>query len=253
MMKIIHTFVILAYKESDDLEDCIKSVLKQSVKSNIVIATSTPNDYITDLASQYGIGVMVNETESNKGNDYNFALSTFNTKLITIVHQDDLYHRNYAKEVIKCYEKNKDANIIFTDYYEIHKDVKVKHSLTLLKKKFKILPLKHRIFQNKKYFKIRSLKYGQAFCTSSVTFVRNRSIKNFFPTNLTYYNDWQGFINFANKKNTRMVYLNKKLVGYRIYDKEINMDMIIEKENILKEFWNHKIIDFLYRKYHKNK
>ena len=56
-MKIIHTFVILAYKESDDLEDCIKSVLKQSVKSNIVIATSTPNDFITDLASQYGIGV----------------------------------------------------------------------------------------------------------------------------------------------------------------------------------------------------
>ena len=27
-----HTFVILAYLESDDLEDCIKSVLKQSVK-----------------------------------------------------------------------------------------------------------------------------------------------------------------------------------------------------------------------------
>ena len=253
MMKIIHTFVILAYKESDDLEDCIKSVLKQSVKSNIVIATSTPNDYITDLASQYGIGVMVNESESNKGNDYNFALSTFNTKLITIVHQDDLYHRNYAKEVIKCYEKNKDANLIFTDYYEIHKDVKVKHSWTLFKKRIMIWPLKYRFFQNKRHYKRRVLSHGQCFCTSSVTFIRNRSIKNFFPTNLTYYNDWQGFINFANKKNTRMVYLNKKLVGYRIYDKEINMDMINEKENILKEFWNHKIIDFHFRKYHKNK
>ena len=79
MMKIIHTFVILAYKESDDLEDCIKSVLKQSVKSNVVIATSTPNDFITDLAREYGIGVMINDSESNKGNDYNFALSTFNT------------------------------------------------------------------------------------------------------------------------------------------------------------------------------
>ena len=50
-----------------------------------------------------------------------------------------------------------------------------------------------------------------------------------------------------------MVYLNKKLVGYRIYDKEINMDMINEKEIILKEFWNHKLIDFFFRKYHKNK
>ena len=41
-----HTFVILAYNISDDLEECIKSVINQSVKSNIVIATSTPNDYI---------------------------------------------------------------------------------------------------------------------------------------------------------------------------------------------------------------
>lgn len=248
-MKIIHTFVILAYKESDDLEDCIKSVLKQSVKSNVVIATSTPNDYITDLASEYGIGVMVNDAPSNKGNDYNFALSTFNTKLITIVHQDDFYNRNYAKEVINCYKKNKDANLIFTDYYEIHKDTIVKHNWTLFKKRLMIWPLKYRFFQDKKHYKKRSLKYGQCFCTSSVTFVRDKSIKDFFPTDLTYYNDWQGFINFA-KKDTRMVYLNKKLVGYRIYDKEINMDMINEKENILKQFWNKRIIDFLYRKYH---
>ena len=249
MMKIIHTFVILAYKESDDLEDCIKSVLKQSVKSNIVIATSTPNDFITDLAREYGIGIMINDKESNKGSDYNFALSTFNTKLITIVHQDDFYNRNYAKEVINCYEKNKDANLIFTDYYEIHKDVMVKHNWTLFKKRLMIWPLKYRFFQNKKHYKKRCLSHGQCFCTSSVTFVRDKGIKNFFPEDLKYYNDWQGFINFA-KKNTRMVYLNKKLVGYRIYDKEINMDMIIEKENILKQFWNKKIIDFLYKKYH---
>ena len=32
-----HTFVICAYKESDYLEECIKSVINQSVKSNIVI------------------------------------------------------------------------------------------------------------------------------------------------------------------------------------------------------------------------
>ena len=248
-MKVIHTFVILAYKESDDLEDCIKSVLKQSVKSNVVIATSTPNDFISDLAREYGIGIMVNDSESNKGNDYNFALSTFNTKLITIAHQDDLYHRNYVKEVINCYEKNKDANLIFTDYYEIHKDVKVKHSLALFRKKLMIWPLKYRLFQDKKHYKKRALSRGQCFCTSSVTFVRDKSIKKFFPTDLKYYNDWQGFINFA-MKNTRMVYLNKKLVGYRIYDKEINMDMIMEKENILKQFWNKKIIDFLFRKYH---
>ena len=44
-MKTIHTFVVLAYKESEYLEDCIKSTLNQKYKSDVVIATSTPNKY----------------------------------------------------------------------------------------------------------------------------------------------------------------------------------------------------------------
>ena len=246
----LHTFVILAYHESDDLEDCIKSILNQSVKSNIVIATSTPSDFITELASQYSLGVMVNKEKSNKGSDYNFALSTFNTKLLTIAHQDDLYDRNYTKEIIKCYKENLDSSIIFTDYYEIHKDIKVKCSRTLLRKKMIVSPLKHHRLQNKYRYKIRSLKYGQAFCTSSVTFVKKNIKKDFFPNDFKYYNDWQGFINLAMEDDSRMVYLPKKLVGYRVYEKEINIDMINEKEQILNQFWNEKIIAFLNRKYH---
>ena len=115
-MKDIHSFIILAYNESDDLEECIKSIKNQSIKSNVLIATSTKNDYIIELASQYGLGVMVNEEKSNKGNDYNFALNAMNTELVTIVHQDDLYDRNYAKEILACYEKNKDATIIIIKY-----------------------------------------------------------------------------------------------------------------------------------------
>ena len=49
MNKNIHTFVVLAYKESTYLEDCINSVLNQSVKTNVVIATSTPNEFINQI------------------------------------------------------------------------------------------------------------------------------------------------------------------------------------------------------------
>ena len=49
-MRSIHTFVVLAYKESSFLEECIKSVLNQELKTEVVIATSTPNSYIDDLA-----------------------------------------------------------------------------------------------------------------------------------------------------------------------------------------------------------
>ena len=39
-----HTFLVLAYKESQYLEECIKSVTNQTVPTNVVIGTSTPND-----------------------------------------------------------------------------------------------------------------------------------------------------------------------------------------------------------------
>ena len=48
-----HTFVICAYKESPYLESCIKSLKAQIVKSDIKIATSTPNDYIYNVAKKY--------------------------------------------------------------------------------------------------------------------------------------------------------------------------------------------------------
>ena len=54
-MNDIHTFVVLAYKESLFLEDCIKSVLNQTVKTNVKIATSTPNDFIDGLAKKYSL------------------------------------------------------------------------------------------------------------------------------------------------------------------------------------------------------
>lgn len=42
----LHTFVVLAYKESPYLNTCLKSVLNQTENSNVVIATTTENDFI---------------------------------------------------------------------------------------------------------------------------------------------------------------------------------------------------------------
>ena len=238
-----HTFVILAYNISDDLEECIKSVINQSVKSNIVIATSTPNDYIIDLASEYSLGVMINKAKSNKGRDYNFAINSFDTELVTIAHQDDLYDRNYTKEIQNCYNKNKTATIIFTDNYEIYVDKKIKNSKKLFWKRYFLLPLKFSLFQNKKYFKLRSLRRDKYICTSSITFVKKNISENIFPTNLKYDNDWQGLIDLA-KKDTRFVYLKKKLVGYRVGEK---------KDNKIKDKEDAKILQSMYPEWYYNR
>ena len=233
---MLHTFVILAYQESDDLEECIKSVINQSVKSNIVIATSTPNDYIIDLASQYSLGVMVSSEKSNKGKDFNFAINSFDTKLITIAHQDDLYDRNYTREILNCYNKNHDATIIFTDNYEIEKEKKIKKSKELFWKRYYLFPLRFSLFQNKVFFKLRSVKREKHICTSSITFVKDNIHEEIFPTNLKYDNDWQGLIDLA-KKNTKFVYLKKELVGYRIDNKKVNKKKQEEDEKILRSLY----------------
>jgi len=49
-MKNKHTFVVLAYKESQYLEECIMSVINQKYKSEVVIATTTDNKYIRNIA-----------------------------------------------------------------------------------------------------------------------------------------------------------------------------------------------------------
>ena len=248
----LHTFVILAHNESDDLEECIKSVLNQSVKSNVVVATSTPNDYIIDLASKYALGVLVNEDESNKGNDYNFAINSCNTKLVTIAHQDDLYDRNYTKEILNCYKKNKDATIIFTNNYEIKDDKKIKNSKELFYKRFFLFPLKYSFFQNKKYFKIRALRRNKYICTSSITFNKKNINHDLFPTNLKYDNDWQGLLDLANI-DSKFVYLKEKLVGYRKDNKDFNIDKEKDDMNIRKSLYPKWYFDKFIMKKNTNK
>ena len=68
----IHTFVVLAYKESEYLEECIKSVTNQKYKSKVVIATTTNNKYIRDLSEKYKLDVVVGN-HTNIGGDFDFA------------------------------------------------------------------------------------------------------------------------------------------------------------------------------------
>ena len=52
MSRINHLLVLCAYKESEYLEECLLSLLNQTVKTDIVICTSTPNDFIDKIAAK---------------------------------------------------------------------------------------------------------------------------------------------------------------------------------------------------------
>ena len=115
---INHTFVICAYKESRYLEECVKSVLSQSVKSNVLIKKKKKNDYILQIAQKYNISVIVSENESDISRDWNFAINAAQTDYVTIAHQDDIYSKSYLENIIKQLKKRKDIIICCTDYFE---------------------------------------------------------------------------------------------------------------------------------------
>ena len=91
-----HSFIICAYQESPYLEACIRSVLSQTVKSDVKLVTSTPNAYIQKVANRYGLPLIINKFSSGIADDWNFAIHTAETLLVTIAHQDDIYGKHYT-------------------------------------------------------------------------------------------------------------------------------------------------------------
>ena len=114
-----HTFAISAYKESKYLEECIKSVLNQKTKSNVIICTATPNNHIEALANKYNIPLYIREGKPDIQDDWNFAYANAKTQYVTITHQDDLYHEDYSSYIQKNIEKENKEILIFTGYREI--------------------------------------------------------------------------------------------------------------------------------------
>ena len=98
MSKKRHTIAICAYGESSYLEECILSVEKQTVSSDVYIYTSTPNDFIKSLAEKYHLPLHIGERKSI-GAEWNQALSHCKTEYVTIVHQDDLYDETFTQKV----------------------------------------------------------------------------------------------------------------------------------------------------------
>lgn len=110
-----HTFAVCAYKDSPYLEACIRSLKRQTVPGNIILCTSTPSPYLEAMAKKYKILLFVRQGESDILEDWNFAYQQADAHLVTIVHQDDEYHRDYGKYVQRCWEKYPDTSVFSSD------------------------------------------------------------------------------------------------------------------------------------------
>lgn len=232
---ITHTFVVLAYKESRYLETCIQSVLNQEFKSNVVIATSTRNAFIEQLANKYNLKIIDNPNPGKGiGYDFDFARTCVNTDLVTIAHQDDIYDPTYSKEIVNNYWKYKDATILFTDYFELRNDKRVYENTNLKIKRIMLKPLHNKEKSNRRFIKRLPLMFGDPICCPAVTFCqKNLNVKTLFANDMKCDIDWNAW-EIASKMDGRFVFVNKPLMGHRIHEESTTTE-IIEDNNRSKE------------------
>lgn len=258
-MRVRHTFVVLAYKESKYLEQCIQSLKRQAYASDVVIATSTPNEFINGLAEKYNIEVKINpEPGKGIGYDFDFAVSCVESDIVTVAHQDDIYDSMYSSEIVKAYQKDPQAVIIFSDYYEIRNRKKVFTNINLKIKRILLIPLSVLGIKKTNFAKRFVIALGNAICCPAVSFIKKNIKREYiFASHMKCNVDWLGWERLSREKG-HFVFIKKCLMGHRIHDESTTTDII--KDNIrtqedremFSKFWPMCIVKILNRFYIKS-
>lgn len=210
-----HTFAICAYGESSYLEDCIKSIVNQSINSEVFCYTSTPNDLIKNLCEQYNIPLYCKKG-GGIGKDWNAALSFVRTQFVTIAHQDDIYLPDFAEKTIAAFKKNPDSTIVFTDYAEYRDNHESKRSKNLKIKRLMLDTLS--LFPKSKFWRNRVLAFGNAISCPAVTYnlhlLSNFKFQEDFRTNL----DWYAWYDISSHFEGAFTFVKEKLMYHRIHN-----------------------------------
>lgn len=249
-----HTFVICAYKESKYLEECIQSLMNQTIKTNIILVTSTPNTYIETLVKKYDIPYFINENPSNIATDWNYALSKVQTPIATIAHQDDLYKKDYAKEILNALNQCKHPLIAFTDYSEMRNGAEVTENKLLKVKRILLTPLKMKLNWKSKFVRRRVLSFGSPICCPAVTYVLPHLAQPIFKKGFKSDLDWEAW-EMLSRYDGEFAYINKILMSHRIHEESTTTEVIngtgraSEDLKMFEKFWPSWIAKMIESKY----
>lgn len=244
-----HTFAICAYKECEFLEECVNSVVEQSEKSNVFIATSTPNEFISSIAAKYNIPVYVNDNGGEMYKDWNFAYSKAETPIVTLMHQDDKADKDYVKYVVEAVNKADRPMICFTDHLEIRNGEPADSSMVKIKR-LMLLPMRLPFAPKSRFIRRRVLSLGNPVCCPSVAFVKENipgfKFRGGFKSNM----DWQAWEELSKLKG-EFIYCYRKLFFHRVHDDAATMQLIHAKTRRQEDyqmfcrFWPKPIAKFI--------
>jgi len=245
------TFVIPAYGESPYLEDCLQCLLNQSIKADIVITSHLENEHLVSLSKKYSIPLLINEKGGSISKDWDFALNANADSLVTLAHQDDLYHPEYAEIMLNFFNRNENCSIAFTDMEElINGKIYKNNKRELIKKILRRLAYLRLSTLNSTFRYYILLGFGCSIPCPTVTY-NKEIIGNFLFSDLYTVNlDWDAWHRLA-KKNCLIGYIRQSLVTHRIHADAETQKGILEKRreredfDLFSRFWPKPIARFL--------
>lgn len=230
-----HTFVICAYKQSEYLEECIQSVQNQSVRTNVKMITSTPCEYIEQIAAKHQIPLFINDGQSGIAEDWNFALKMAGTSLVTITHQDDIYCKQYAESILQAVNRAKEPLIAFTDYGELRDGERVLCNRLLKVKEYMLIPLRPHNLQHSRWIRRRILSFGSPICCPSVTYCLDRVGQEVFTRQYRSDVDWQAWEKLSRLEGS-FCYIHKPLMYHRIHEESATTAIIADNDRTKEDF-----------------
>jgi hypothetical protein len=213
---LTHTFAICAYQDSPYLEACIRSLKNQSVGTKIILCTSTPSPYIEQLTERYGLPYYVREGKSDIQADWNFACEKADSRLVTIAHQDDIYHKDYAKYMQRCWEKYPDTTVFTTDCAIIKNGKIQKPGMIALVKHILRLPLRLHRAADRELVKKAALCFGNPIICPSCTYDKETLGLPLFDSPYKFALDWDTMWKLAARPG-RFYCEELPLIHYRVH------------------------------------
>ena len=199
-----HSFVISAWKESPYIEETIKSLKAQTVGSEIIVATSSPNDFLKTLCERLEVEYIVNPHVSmaESAVNWSFAYSVARTRYVTLAHQDDIYLPDYTEKMLAAANRHKDVLIAFSRCSHYCDGKRQNFPALLLIKDILLLPyyLKRAIYSSRLRFLL--FAFGNPICCPTVMF-NKESIGDFaFDPQVKVALDWDAWLRLTRYKGS---------------------------------------------------
>lgn len=246
----LHTFAICAYKESPFLRECIRSLLPQQETSDIILCTSTPNDYIKGLAEEFNLPLYCRDGKSDIQDDWNFACSMVKTQWVTVAHQDDYYFPDYSKNLTEKIREKPEAIFAFTDYRPM-KNGKETVDINCIIKKMIRSPMKNPKKAASIKWKRRILSLGNSINCPSCAYNLALFKGNVFTSTLKFALDWDTFVKLA-ETDYPFIYISKVEVLYRIHSEATSKDYTESEKRrtdeyyMFRKFWPERFINLYF-------